>query len=120
MWIFTTIGFFSVVQKPRTDFLTVRARVASDLDNLRSKFMSQLSPTIKGGGTDYPFRATISHKDFGAGLAKIGEAITYHNFKSAVGDQMGSQREQAYHKVWHDLFDLSANEREQRSSRPAP
>jgi hypothetical protein len=39
MWIFTTIGFFSIVQKPRTDFLTVRARVASDLDDLRKKFM---------------------------------------------------------------------------------
>jgi hypothetical protein len=35
MCIFTTIGFFSIVQKPRTDFLTVRARVASDLDDLR-------------------------------------------------------------------------------------
>ena len=89
MWIFTTIGFFSIVQKPRTDFLIVRARVASDLDNLRTQFMPQLSPTIKGGGTDYPFRATISHKDFGVGLAKMGEAITYGNFKSAVGKEMG-------------------------------
>jgi hypothetical protein len=112
MWIFTTIGFFSIVQKPRTDFLTVRARVASDLDNLRSKFMPQLSPTTEHGGTDYPFRATISHNDFGAGLAKIGEAITYPNFKSAVGKHMGWQREQAYHKVWHDLFDLQAKEKE--------
>jgi len=112
MWIFTTIGFFSIVQKPGTDFLTVRARVASDLDNLRNQFMPHLSPTIKGGGTDYPFRATISHKDFGAGLAKMGEAITYRNFKSAVGKEMGSQREQAYHKVWHDLFHLGATETE--------
>ena len=119
MWIFTTIGFFSIVQKPRTDFLTVRARVASDLDSLRTKFMPQLSPTVTRGGTDYPFRATISHKDFGAGLAKMGEAISYSNFKSAVGKEMGWHREQAYHKVWHDLFDLQATEREQRSSRPA-
>ena len=110
MWIFTTIGFFSVVQKPGTTFLTVRARVASDLDNLRTKFMSQLSPTLKGGGTDYPFRATISHKDFGAGLSKMGEAIGYPNFKSEVGRRMGRRREQAYHKVWHDLFDLAATE----------
>ena len=112
MWIFTTIGFFSVVQKkPQDNFLTVRARVASDLDNLRDKFMSQLSPTIKGGGTDYPFRATISHKDFGAGLAKMGESVKYPNFKDAVGDQMGWRREQAYHKVWHDLSDLEATEK---------
>ena len=108
MWIFTTIGFFSIVQKPRTDFLTVRARVATDLDNLRKEFMPQLSPTIKGGGTDYPFRASLSHQDFGAGLAKMGEAISYGNFKSAVGKEMGWQREQVYHKVWHDLLDLQS------------
>ena len=111
MWIFTTIGFFSIVQKPRTGVLTVRARVASDLDNLREKFMPQLSPTIEGGGTDYPFRATISHKDFGAGLSKMGEAIRYDNFKSEVGRRMGRRREQAYHKVWHDLSDLEATEK---------
>jgi hypothetical protein len=56
MWLFTTIGFFSVVQKKRSDkFLTVRARVASDLDNLRRHYMQNLSPTITGGGTDYPY-----------------------------------------------------------------
>jgi hypothetical protein len=112
MWIFTTIGFFSIVQKPRTDFLTVRARVASDLDNLRREFMPQLSPTIRGAGTDYPFRATISRRDFGAGLAKMGEAITYGNFKTEVGKRMGSRREQAYHKVWHDLYDLESSEKD--------
>ena len=44
MWIFTTIGFFSIVRKPGTDFLTVRARVASDLDDLRR----QISFTQQG------------------------------------------------------------------------
>ena len=42
----------------------------------------------------------------------MGEAITYGNFKSAVGKEMGWQREQAYHKVWHDLSDLEATESE--------
>ena len=92
MWIITTIGFFSAVQKRGTTFLTVRARVASDLDALRTKFMPQLSPTIEGAGTDYPFRATISHKDFGSGLSKMGEAIRYDNFKSEVGRRMGRRR----------------------------
>jgi hypothetical protein len=110
MWIFTTIGFYSVVQKPEDSFLTVRARVASDLDNLRKKFMPQLSSTVKGAGTDYPFRATISHVDFAAGLSKMAEAIHYDNFKSEVGKRMGRRREQAYHKVWHDLYDLESTE----------
>jgi 8-oxo-dGTP pyrophosphatase MutT (NUDIX family) len=112
MWIFTTIGFFSVVQKRDTDFLTVRARVASDLNNLRNKFMPQLSPTVAGAGTDYPFRATISHEDFGVGLARMGEAIKYDNFKSAIGQQMGWKREEIYHRVWNVLADLEETQKD--------
>ena len=31
MWLFTTVGFFSAVQKSGTDDLTIRARVRDDL-----------------------------------------------------------------------------------------
>ncbi len=34
MWLFTKFGFFSVVQKPGEARLTVRARVAADLERL--------------------------------------------------------------------------------------
>jgi hypothetical protein len=44
MWLFTNIGFFRIVQKSGNDFITIRARVASDLDSLRKKFMPGLSP----------------------------------------------------------------------------
>jgi hypothetical protein len=109
MWLFTTIGFFSVVQKKPSDaFLTVRARVASDLDNLRQQYMPSLSPTSSKGGTDYPYRATISHADFGAGMAKIGEGIKYSNFKSEVARKMGSRRSEVYHKVWDVMFRLES------------
>ena len=110
MWLFTTSGFFSVVQKRGTDFLTVRARVASDLDNLRKEFMPQLSATAEGGGTDYPYRATIKHGDFAAGLSKIGEAIHYDNFKNAVARSRQGKRESTYHKVWHDLLELTSEQ----------
>ena len=100
MWLITTIGFFSAVQKHGTTRMTARACVASDLDNLRNEFMLQLSPTIEGGRTDYPFRATISRKDFGTGLAKVGESMNYPDFKNAVGDQMRWHRKHPYHKVW--------------------
>ena len=106
MWIFTTIGFFSIVQKPRTSFLTVRARVASDLDNLRKQFMPTLSATTKKGGTDYPCRATISHTDFAAGLAKLGAVIDYGNFKNEVAKRMGHRRSDVYSKVWQNLLAL--------------
>ena len=106
MWIFTTIGFFSIVQKPRTSLLTVRARVASDLDNLRKQFMPTLSVTTTKGGTDYPYRATISHADFAAGLAKLGSEIDYGNFKDEVANRMGEERSNLYLKVWHEMRKL--------------
>ena len=59
MWLFTPDGFYSIVQKPGYDHLTVRSRVASDLDILREKFMPTLSATDEGTGTDYRFRASL-------------------------------------------------------------
>ena len=103
MWLFTTVGFFSVVQKPNQDGLTVRARIKEDLDRLRAKYMPQLSPTVTGEGTDYPFRATISHDDFAFGLAKVAHDITYDNFKNEIAKRQGVKREAAYHKVWDAL-----------------
>lgn len=40
MWLFTTVGFFSIVQKPRQSGLTIRAWVATDLDSLRETLKS--------------------------------------------------------------------------------
>lgn len=106
MWIFTTFGFFSAVQKPGESNLTVRTRVAGDLDKLREQYLPELSATVGKGGTDYPFRATISHAAFALGLAKIGGDIHYGNFKSEVARKMGSKREAVYHKVWRALTEL--------------
>jgi hypothetical protein len=110
MWLFTDIGFFSAVQKPNTNFLTVRARVGSDLDSLRKNYMPRLSPTTEKAGSDYPYRATISHTDFAAGLAKIGQDIHYNNFKNEVAKKMGNQRSHVYHKVWQDLLELETED----------
>ena len=106
MWLFTTIGFFSVVQKPGDSFLTVRARVASDLDRLREKYMPELSKTMNKQGTDYPYRGTISHEDFAKGMEKVVKAIHYGNFKAEVEAKMGSERERIYHEVWNTLLRL--------------
>ena len=79
MWLFTPDGFYSIVQKPGHDHLTVRSRVASDLDILREKFMPTLSATDEGTGTDYRFRATIGHVAFAEGLEKMVEYIRREN-----------------------------------------
>ncbi len=106
MWLFTTIGFFSAVQKPGTDFITIRARVRNDLDTLREKYLPDLSPTIAKAGTDYPWRATIAHAKFAEALGKIALDIDYGNFKDAVAKRQGKSRAHRYGKVWSALYDM--------------
>lgn len=103
MWLMTTFGFFSVVQKSGTNHLTIRARVGSDLDNLRERYLPSLSVTQVKPGTDYKYRATVSHQDLGNAMAKIVADVTYHNFKSQVEHTQGLPREKVYARVWSVL-----------------
>jgi hypothetical protein len=112
MWIFTTIGFFSVVQKHGEDFLTVRARAASDLDRLRTQYLSDLLPTIVTKSADYHYRATISHGSFSRGMAAMCQNIHYDNFKNKVAKCMGYKREHVYEKVWTVVQELEKQELE--------
>ena len=106
MWLFTRIGFFSVVQKEGQPHLTVRARVEADLDRLRAQYMPELSETLRHTGTDYPYRAIVSHEDFAAGLSRIGQDIDYPNFKRMVEHEIGPNRAHVYSKVWSSLSQL--------------
>ena len=112
MWLFTTIGFFSVVEKPidgaNTDapMLAVRSRVPGDLEALRDRYMPELSEPIATPRADYKFRAAISHTDFARGLARLAEDIHYDNFKTAVGKAQGYEREHVYHGVWSAAMQL--------------
>lgn len=106
MWLFTNIGFFSVVQKHNDSFLTVRSRVKSDLDSLRTKYLPELSPSTGKAGTDYPWRATISHAQFSAALGKIAMDINYVNFKDEIAHKQGKGRANRYMKVWSALYDM--------------
>lgn len=106
MWLFTTFGYFSVVQKAGEPFLTVRARVAADLDALREKYLPELSAAMAIHGTDYPYRAIIGHEAFARGLAKIGQDIHYPNFKDAVLSGLGPERAHVYAEIWCRLHQL--------------
>ncbi len=106
MWIFTTLGFFSIVQKHGTTNLTVRARAKSDLDALRENYLPSLSPTVAKGGTDYPWRATVDHSSFAEALKQMALDVNYDNFKDTVAVTQGSARASIYHGVWAALRHL--------------
>lgn len=71
MWVFTSASNSSKVQKSNRPLLIIRARLASDLAHLRKEYMPQLSETTVFKEGYYPFYATIGHKDFVWGIARM-------------------------------------------------
>ena len=108
MWIFTTIGFFSVVahaDEPRT--LIVRARARADLDNLRREHLPDLE-IVEDGGTDYAFRAFVNRDEWEHAAQQMANAIDYPNFKDAVIAKQGFERAGFYVEVWEVMQRLQA------------
>jgi hypothetical protein len=113
MWLVTTFGCFSVVEKPEdrgTGFVTVRARVRGDLESLRTKYLPELEETIATPERDYAFRARANKAALAAAVGRIVMDVDYVNFKSEVANRMGYAREQIYHEVWETLAVLQLPE----------
>jgi hypothetical protein len=104
MWLFTKVGFFSVVletyKTKGTPRLVVRARVKADLDALRATYAPRLGETVQEPNRDYPYRAFITKKALAGVLERVVEDIDYGNFKNTVRQAQGSAREHLYHEVW--------------------
>jgi hypothetical protein len=97
MWIALNNSFLSIVRKqPRDKFLTVRARVAGDIERVFPDAKVQV-----GGGTDYKFRAQIGDKVVADAIAKQIKGISYGNFKDSVQDD---DRHDAYFNVWRAMM----------------
>lgn len=118
MWLFTTFGFFSIVDKEAGDVLTVRARVSEDLDRLRERYLPSLSATEAHTGTDYPYRARALRADVAEALRRVVEELRYPNFKDAVREELGLAREALCHEVWHVMHDAETAERPQKPRPP--
>jgi len=110
MWLITSIGFFSIVQKPgdsEDGMLTIRARAKGDMDALREKYLPTLGTTISNAGTDYRYRARAPREDIAKAMMKIVQDIQYGNFKNDVQKRQGSARAKTYHGVWDVLYGIS-------------
>jgi hypothetical protein len=90
MWIQTTIGFFSIVQKPEDvagDTLTIRARSRDHIEALKLAYLQESGPIQVGGFTDYPYRIVAPRHAVEDAMSMIVAAIDYRNFKDAVADE---------------------------------
>jgi len=109
MWLITTTGFYSIVEKPWDrdgGTLTVRARALADLEALRTAGLPELGEVKEDPTADYRFRAQAPRTAVTRAVAAQVEAIDYDNFKSAVGKRQGRHREHIYHDVWGALHQI--------------
>lgn len=101
MWIFTPMGFFSVVvhrDKRRT--VMVRSRCRGDLDAFRGKYCQKLTETRFLSWSDYPYRAECSRWAFAHAMFRLCLDMTYTNFKSSVPQPA---RHNLYMDIWGKL-----------------
>ena len=109
MWIFTPIGFFSVVKKEHNEpgEITIRARVEGDLESLKG-YIPSMSDIYESEYSDYRYRATAKHSDYADALAKLSMEIDYSNFKNKVTESQGRRRARIYGDVWSTVYELQA------------
>jgi hypothetical protein len=109
MWIMTTFGFFSAVEKAEdrgTPFLTVRARVRKDLVELLALSSGKRPKILDDNRGDYRYRARVRRGVLARIVSDQILGVDYANFKDAVRARQGAKREQVYHRVWSDLAEL--------------
>ena len=113
MWLFSTSGFFSLVQDGKDPTIHhLRARCPADLENLRMLVPELPEPVTSHPGSDYPWRILCPSDLVPAVLTALGRRIQYCNFKSETAATAG-QRDKlaAYHKIWAVMASWGADSR---------
>ena len=102
MWLLTTFGFFSLVEKSEDrdgGMITVRARVRGDIEALRAKYLPEMTEIQGTPERDYAWRSRVRKSDLAAALGRIAMDIDYSHTRTAVAQRMGYAREQIYYDV---------------------
>lgn len=114
MWIFTEVGYFSIVRADPDpngiELVMVRARVRRDLEQLVERYISATWPAEilihEWPGRDYPYRIIISREVWGAILLELGMAVDYPNFKSRISELGQHARAHVYSQIWALMLGL--------------
>lgn len=115
MWIFTPIGFYSVVYKPDEakkfagdeKLLTVRGRTREDLEALQQYINGVVIHEVDH--SDYRFRTYVNRDDFAVFMSIMIMSMSYSNFKDEVMMEQGPERATVYHEVWAAAARLQGN-----------
>lgn len=104
MWIFTTEGFISAVQKSGQTDLTVRSRDRRSLQTLAEASGTEIASTPMA---DYPYRVVVPREQFTSWLTTRAQELDYSNFKSAVFTHRGHEFAHALSRVWSDMHEVT-------------
>lgn len=116
MWIFTPMGFFSVVcakvmdgGRPSTTLdpntVMVRARRRSDLERLQAGYPDLASyPITEHAGTDYRYRIVAPKALWAEALNRLTAELDYGNFKGQAEREFPADRE--YHEALHTIWSV--------------
>jgi len=116
MWLFTRLGFFSVVaDRDNPGYLLVRARMPGDLDALKSQYLPEVGLIAETPEHDYRFRASVEKKAFAAAVGRAASDITYTNFKNEVHHVQGEQRADRYAEVWSVMCEMQSQREEEHA-----
>ena len=114
MWIYTTKGFFSVVEhKEDPERIMLRARVKVDIQNIKKIFDDlglEATDILENVGSDYKYRIFANRMDWVSVMNRLMIDMNYTNFKDAVYEtdsyKIKDMRHEAYYKVWSIMYEL--------------
>ena len=117
MWIFTTKGFFSVVEnKDDRAKVVIRSRIKQDIENIVAEFERlglKTTGVVETLDSDYRYRIFADHKDWNRVMSSLTDQITYTNFKNAVyatdSYTVREKRHAAYLDIWSVMSSLQSD-----------
>jgi hypothetical protein len=109
MWLFTTHGFYSVVEHHQIkDRLLIRARKREHLAALFVDDKIKHTPE-----RDYHWRVELWKDEWELVLMRLNDGLNYTNFKGAVfRKEGGTDYEHALHRVWAIMEALQPQDRQ--------
>lgn len=112
MWLFTTLGFYSIVRSSlEPDHFQIRARKREHLVNLQEHMNGRYGPEYLGDiiacpDADYRWRIIASQDCLAIVLCELLALVDYTKFKPAVHQQLPN--DMAYHAtlipVWREML----------------
>jgi hypothetical protein len=118
LWVFTTKGFFSIVEhKKDPNRVVIRARIRKDIDSIKMLFEElgfEVSDVEENVSFDYRYRVFASRSDWASVMIQLITDMGYTNFKNAVHEadapEIKDKRHEVYLDIWAIMHELQFSE----------